>query len=108
MARHTRRPSGYISKIYFRYLKRFPKEIEFETTQDRTTNSIGSRDPCTRSFSTRSHSVKRLLRDSSGEAGLLAAGRSFVVDNVCYQPAVAAGRLSNAATSVDLASSSSP
>jgi hypothetical protein len=38
----------------------------------------------------------------------LAAGRGFVVANIYYQPAVAAGRLSNAATSVDLASSSSP
>jgi hypothetical protein len=35
MAGHTRMPSG-ISKIFFRSLKRFPKEIVFEITQDRT------------------------------------------------------------------------
>jgi hypothetical protein len=36
------------------------------------------------------------------------AGRSFVVANIYFQPAVAAGRSSNAATSVDLAASWSP
>src|SRR5271168_5234102 len=33
---HTTRPSGYFPKIYFRSLKRFPKESRFETAQDRT------------------------------------------------------------------------
>ena len=41
--------------------------------------------------------------------GVTLGGRPrLVVANVYYQPAVVAGRLSNAATSVDLASSSSP
>src|SRR5580692_7727586 len=99
MAGHTRGPSGYISKIFFRYLKRFPKEIEFETTQDRTEPiSVGSRDPYTKSPSSRRiripsstiFPIHRARRDSC-HGGRLRRRQHLL------QPALAAGRSSSAA-----------
>src|ERR1700738_4638714 len=91
MAGHTRLPSG-ISKIYFRFLKRFPKEIEFETTQDRTEPiSLRAAIPCTRNLSTRQHPNSVQAPSSQflgrGVIFIVAAACGFVVANIyCNQP----------------------
>src|ERR1700733_5038012 len=108
----TRTAAQVHSKDCFRYLKLFPKEYQLERSQDRTEpialgavvhaqevlRPAGIWIPSSAIFA-----IHRARRDSCDVGRLQLRRRQHLL-----QPALAAGRSSNAATSVDLASSLSP